>query len=241
MKFKKWVLEHKSEIILVVLIISSLVLGCLVAIQQDILDIHISIHRPHRNDAPVGLAKPVLYLYPEEETDVEVKLDLGNNGELTTTYPKYNNGWKVKAYPDGKIIANDKEYNYLYWEGLGANQFDRSKGYCVAGEDTEKFLEEKLEYLGLNRKEANEFIVYWLPLMEHNKYNYITFHTDDYAEIAKLDINPKPDTSIRIFMVTEPLDQYIELEEQDLDIGRDREGFTIVEWGGSLVSSNRYN
>ncbi|HIY21421.1 MAG TPA: hypothetical protein H9841_05930 [Candidatus Flavonifractor merdigallinarum] len=35
-------------------------------------------------------AKPVLYLYPEEETQVRVKLDY--DGKLTSTYPAYGDG-----------------------------------------------------------------------------------------------------------------------------------------------------
>ena len=37
-------------------------------------------------------AKPVIYLYPEEETSATVRLDY--DGELTTTYPAYENGWR---------------------------------------------------------------------------------------------------------------------------------------------------
>ncbi|MBQ9925500.1 MAG: hypothetical protein IJO51_05730 [Clostridia bacterium] len=37
--------------------------------------------------------KPVIYLYPEEETEVTVKLDYA--GELTTTYPEYKDGLPV--------------------------------------------------------------------------------------------------------------------------------------------------
>ena len=40
-------------------------------------------------------AKPVLYLYPEEETEVTVTLDF--DGTLTSTYPDYGDGWTVTA------------------------------------------------------------------------------------------------------------------------------------------------
>ena len=45
-------------------------------------------------------------------------------------------------------------------------------GFVVEGKDTIKFLEEKLKQLGLTDKEADEFIIYWLPKLENNKYNY---------------------------------------------------------------------
>ena len=41
-------------------------------------------------------AKPVIYLYPESKTDVTVKLDYA--GELTCTYPEYQDGWKAVSY-----------------------------------------------------------------------------------------------------------------------------------------------
>ena len=61
-----------------------------------------------------------------------------------------------------------------------------SNGFCVKGKDTAVFLEGALEQLGLTRREANEFIVYWLPQMEQNPYNIISFQTDAYTNAAEL-------------------------------------------------------
>ena len=55
------------------------------------------------------------------------------------------------------------------------------EGFIVKGEDTAKFLEEKLEILGLNEREAEEFIIYWLPKLEANKYNYIRFASVEWG------------------------------------------------------------
>lgn len=182
---------------------------------------------------PEGIAKPVIYLYPENEMDVEVKLDV--KGELTCTYPKYKDGWKVSAMPDGTLTdKHGLEYNYLYWEAESRVKFDMSKGFCVKGEDTAVFLEGALEKLGLNRKEANEFIIYWLPMMENNPYNIISFQTDIYTDIAKLDIEPAPDTLIRVFMAWSASDEYVKMLEQELSAPA-REGFCVVEWGGSEI------
>ena len=60
--------------------------------------------------------------------------------------------------------------------------------------------EEALEKLGLTRREANKFIVYWLPQMEQNTYNIITFQTDTYTDASRLEVNPTPDTLIRVIM-----------------------------------------
>ena len=177
--------------------------------------------------------KPVIYFYPEKETKIKVSLDL--NGELTCTYPEYKNGWEITAKPDGTLIDKyGKEYNYLYWEGTTKEKFDFSEGFCIKGKDTAEFLENALSDLGLNRKEANEFIVYWLPRMQNNKYNIISFQTDKYTENAKLNISPAPDNLIRVFMAYYPADEKINIKEQILKTPA-RDGFTVVEWGGTEV------
>ena len=67
-------------------------------------------------------AKPVIYLYPEEKTEVHVTLDY--NGELIVTYPEYVDGWQISAYPDGTLCDVDgNEYSYLFWEGISDTQF----------------------------------------------------------------------------------------------------------------------
>lgn len=178
-------------------------------------------------------AKPVIYLYPENETDVTVRLDYA--GKLTCTYPAYKDGWKVSADPDGTLTdADGQTYNYLYWEGVNRVDYDFSEGFCVAGSDTAVFLEDALSRLGLTRREANEFIVYWLPLMQDNPYNLISFQTDTYTEEAKLSIDPTPDTLLRVFMAWKPLQSAADIPVQDLTT-TERTGFTVVEWGGCQV------
>lgn len=198
-------------------------------IECDMLTIEPSDWEPE----PGVAYKPVIYLYPKVETDVSVKLIL--DGKLTCTYPAYNTGWKVTAAPDGTLTdAKGQTYNYLYWEGETNTRWDVTEGFCIKGEDTAAFLEEALAKLGLNRKEANEFIVYWLPLMEQNPYNIISFQTDIYTDAAQLQIDPAPDTLIRVFMVWKATDSFVELPEQELN-SPERTGFTVVEWGGTEV------
>ena len=179
--------------------------------------------------------KPVIYLYPEKETEVKVQLDY--DGTLVCTYPEYDNGWNVVAQPDGTLCdESGKTYSYLFWEGNTDATYDFSRGFVVKGSETAAFLEEKLEELGLNAKEANEFIVYWLPRMQENKYNLITFQTEAYTDVAKLHITPEPDSILRVFMAYKELEKPIEIEEPVI-APFERKGFTVVEWGGAEVYS----
>ena len=181
----------------------------------------------------VADAKPVVCLYPEATLDVTVTLDY--DGELTCAYPAYDGGWHVAAAPDGTLTdANGQTYNYLYWEGVTDVEYDFSQGFCVAGADTAAFLEDALARLGLTRREANEFIVYWLPQMEGNAYNLIAFQSGAYTDHARLTVEPAPDAALRVFMAWTPLDAPIEIEAQALPAFA-RHGFTVVEWGGAKI------
>ena len=183
-----------------------------------------------------GDEKPVIYLYPEAETEVTVSLDY--DGELTCVYPAFDGGasWSVTAAPDGTLTdAAGQTYNYLYWEGVSDAEYNFSEGFCVPGGDTAAFLEDALADLGLTRREANEFIVYWLPRMEANPYNLIAFQTTAYTDHARLTVDPAPDTVLRVFMAWKPLERSVQLPSQTLD-GPERAGFTLVEWGGAEVS-----
>ena len=187
------------------------------------------------DDYPVA-EKPVIYLYPEEDTKCAVRVSL-QNGKLTCTYPEHGaNGWQnFVARPDGTLVFPDgKQYYALYWEGVTAGEWDFSKGFCVRGEDTAAFLEWALAAQGLSAREANEFIIYWLPIMQENPYNVISFQTKAYTDVANLEIYPCPDSLLRVFMAYYPANTPVEIAPQTFE-GFERKGFTVVEWGGSVL------
>lgn len=177
--------------------------------------------------------KPIIYLYPIKKQ--KIKIELKYDGDLTYSYPKYgSNGWTVIADSNGTLIdENGKEYYALFWEGEDRSPIKPKDGFVIKGENTIEFLEEKLAYLGLNKKEANEFIIYWLPKMEKNKYNLIHFSGEEYERMAELKIDPKPETIIRVMMIFQPLNSEISFPLQDLKpLKKERKGYTVVEWGG---------
>ena len=179
--------------------------------------------------------KPVIYLYPEKETKVSVKVNI--DGKLTCTYPEHGEGgWQnFTAKPDGTLISPDgKEYYCLYWEGVSAMTPDFSRGFCVKGEDTAAFLADILPQIGLSAREANEFIIYWLPILQENEYNLISFQNEAYTSAAELEITPTPDSILRVFMAVKPLDAPVEIAPQEFE-GFRRSGFTAVEWGGGII------
>lgn len=182
--------------------------------------------------------KPVIYVYSDVD-DKYMEIALDTNNKITCEYPKRDEDgiWKIVAYKDGHIEdLNGKEYNYLYWEGQGEMNLDFSKGFCIKGEESREFLNKALDEIGLNRREANEFIVYWLPKLEVNEWNLISFQTDNYTDKYNLRVHPHYDNMLRVFMAFKPVENKIDIESQDLlelKSNFKREGLHIVEWGGT--------
>ena len=177
------------------------------------------------------LDKPMIYLYPTIETQVNVKLWTPEN--LSHTYPKYNSEkWRnVIAQPNGDLEDVDtwRKLYALYREWKSDNETNFDEWFVVAWKDIIPFLEEKLAILWLNEREAEEFIVYWLPQMESNKYNLIRFETiEEQNENMPLNITPTPNTVIRVMMDWKAIDEPIDISEQQL-ITPERNGFTVVE------------
>ena len=192
-------------------------------------------HDNSRFPDPVAY-KPIIYLYPTEDTEISVELLKDEN--LTCCFPKYKDKWNVLAQPNGNLkdLTTDRQLYALYYESENSIDFKvENDGFVIKGEDTAEFLEEKLAILGLNERESEEFIIYWLPKLEANKYNYIRFATlDEINANMPLEINPSPDTIIRVLMTFKGLDNPIDVQEQQLKTP-DRTGFVAVEWGGTEI------
>lgn len=197
-------------------------------------DVKIDFNYIDRTNCPTDVAyKPVLYLYPKETTQVTVNFK--KEELLTTTYPKFQDEWTITAHPNGDLYDSNNNYYYaLYWEELDYTRNSFTEGFYVSKDNAISFLEEKLTILGLNAKEKNEFIMYWLPILENNEHNLVYFEsTEDLQKDNKLIIEPQPDTLIRIRMHVKKISEETTIKEQKLTT-QTRQGFTAVEWGGTL-------
>lgn len=180
-----------------------------------------------------GLAecgKPVIYLYPEKTTEVTVKVD----AKITKSDPFYGNGWMALAEPSGLLTVAGKVYNSLFWEGTGADYPQLNQGVVVKTDDAIPTIKTQLAQLGLNEKEIADFVEFWAPKMPSKTYVRLTwFGTSLMDKLAPLTVNPKPDTTIRVFLDFEGLNQMVDLKPQILS-AKARTGFTLIEWGGLL-------
>ena len=183
--------------------------------------------------------EPLIYLYPDKQTDVQIKLS--NVINLTESEPRYNDGWSVTAYPDGKIYDKraERNYPYLYWEGSAPVSSSPVSRAVVNQQDIHSYFEVGLSKLGLNNKERTDFEKYWEPKLNDSPYYQISFYdAQELDKIAPISIIPQPTTLIRVLMSYERLSEKINVNFQLESAYQTpiRKGFTVVEWGGILHS-----
>lgn len=204
----------------------------------DDTDVEVATPSASRSEENLCL-KPVIYLYNYDTSNVRV--ELSRPEAITCSYPKYTTGWEV--YADGpKLIADDKELYSLYYESDAPaslyENFNNGDGFLVKGEDAAEFLDEQLSLLGLDYKEREEFIIYWLPKLERNEYNHIYFSLpEEINMIQGLTVTPAPTQFIRVNVLFEAVDADYKVNEQKLEkFERNFAERTVVEWGGIKVT-----
>jgi HEAT repeat protein len=177
--------------------------------------------------------EPVIYLYPQTEQAVSVKLK--PEVQISASRPSYGAKWEVVAGPSGLLKNNSdkKTYPYLFWEGASYNFPMRKEGFVITQEKVGEFLRATLPKLGLVESEAKDFLEAWLPVFSGAPYYFVTFVDGETIDkLAPLEVYPMPDTIIRVLMDFRPLMKYAEVPELKLSSPPKRTGFTVVEWGG---------
>lgn len=188
-----------------------------------------------QNDVPpVFVIKPMIYLYPTKQTNIDVFLD--SRIKLTATYPKATNGgWKVSANPLGELtdLRTGKNFYGLFWDAQYWHHPNVDSGFVNNIEDFPEVLDSLLEIKGLNYKERNECVTFWLAKFSMFPWVKFSFHDEKFAEDHPVAINPKPETFIRVFIVFRPMQNFQKIPPQKIEQAK-RIGFTAIEWGGEV-------
>ncbi|RYE00401.1 MAG: hypothetical protein EOP54_00425 [Sphingobacteriales bacterium] len=211
---------------------------------KDTINVKLKEYSIYNNELEdVTVDKPVIYLYPEKQTDINLAVNF--NGKFDFTYPPYKNGWQVTAQPDGTLTdKNDGlEHKYLFWDGvMHFSDADRTykNGFVVHKDSLVAFFRKYLPQMGLKPQEYNDFIVFWTPLLQKNEWNFIHFRTGTaYDVVSTNTVTPEPDTEIRIFMEFKKVAAPFNIPAQEL-LTPERKGFTLVEWGGGEMQAVQF-
>ena len=187
---------------------------------------------PDEYISPYHAREPVIYLYPQESTQINVSLSI-KNGEVTISEPEYNDGWSVLVNPNGSIEGG---YDYLFYEAKITFLENPSEGWCIEFNSLETWMDEYLIELGLNNNEKNDFKKFWLNFLPEANYYEIKLLSKEYLdENWRLYIEPLPDVLIRNIFVFKSLQNPIVLESPSITVPI-RTGFTIIEWGGIILT-----
>ncbi len=188
--------------------------------------------------------KPVILLYPEVPTLVNV--EIVTSGEIYISDPLYPvGGWKnVLANPSGSLIYEDKNYEELFYESKVKNYGTPKEGLVFKTEELGAKLSRLLYDLGLNnsKNEIPEFMDFWLPKLKalDSKYILVSLIEKEIKDKNdKVVISPAPETRIEIIVYFKALEKPIELPALQIGTRPVRQGFTMVEWGGTIDSSNQ--
>jgi hypothetical protein len=170
--------------------------------------------------------KPAVYLYPEEDMNIDVTVD----AEIIKSEPAYGKGWSVNVNQDGLING---VYDYLFYEAIIDEVTLPVEGWSVKNSDLETFFDDTLTAYNLNVNEMNEFKEFWLETL---KADYYTIYSLDKATIDKhmpLNINPKPDFVSRLYFVFKEEEELVNIQSPTITPFV-REGYYAIEWGGEI-------
>ncbi|MCD4733949.1 carboxypeptidase regulatory-like domain-containing protein, partial [bacterium] len=183
--------------------------------------------------------KPNIYLYPIEETEVSVRIDFPRGGRITVSDPKYlrtafDLGWqKVTASPDGMLSYRSNEYGFLFYESQNPLPESYGGSWVVEQPELEGFFRENLSAHGFVGREIEDFVEYWIPrLTDSPWYSLRPLYKEELAEVIRLQIEPEPDSLLRLIYVIRGLDAVDGDPTPPVIPDFERTGFTVAEWGG---------
>lgn len=205
-------------------------------------------------NAVLCLRKPVIlfYNYPLDQEitcSVNLKRDFW---KFSHSHPRpnsvvsdYDYTWRFYYKDNLRLIDKDthKEFSYIFWESETVektssflNDEIEKNYFCFKRMEVLDQIDTILTSYGLNVTERNDLITFWIQNLTSSPFTKISFvKTEDYNDLAGLQIEPYPSQIIRICMLIKPCTEYcvptMKLEDVE-PIVRSQNEPLVVEWGG---------
>lgn len=185
---------------------------------------------PQPCDSCAVVYKPNIYIYPDQELQIEVSLSFPQGGQVIASIPTYNEGWNVSVSPNGKI---DDKYDFLFYESEQPNVWQTSQGWCIPKTNLESFFTQNMTEYGFEDNEIDDFIEYWIPRWENENYYAIYPQNKEIIEsVIALHLSETPDNILRRFYLVKEVDINISNNLTIPEIETfNRNGFVVAEWG----------
>ncbi|MDD2386402.1 MAG: hypothetical protein PHP52_06425 [Bacteroidales bacterium] len=173
--------------------------------------------------------KPNIYIYPNEQIQLSVKIDFPMGGRIITSIPDYGTGWDVLVDTTGLI---DNTYSYLFYESTQPDIWQKKYGWIIKTEELESFFRENMANYGFKGREIDDFIDYWIPRLDDFAFYSILPQTKPLIEgVIRLEFSMQPDNLLRLFYVVKGCNQLPEELLEPTIENFVRDGYFITEWG----------
>jgi hypothetical protein len=182
-------------------------------------------------DTCIRVLKPNIYLYPTENTNLDVSISFPLGGKIIASIPDFKTGWKINADTNGII---NSEYEYLFYESEQPDVWQINEGWIIKRTELEQFFTENMLKYGFYGREIKDFIDYWIPrLKDYEFYGIYPQESDIINTVIKLEFSKSPDAVLRLFYLIRGTDSDT---NSKIIVPTDnfqfkRIGFYITEWG----------
>ncbi len=181
----------------------------------------------------VGCYKPNIYIYDEKGRQIDLVFTYPQL--ITISIPDYRTGWSVTADGESNLVTSDgEECTYLFYESITSRSlFDTEEGFYISADERVAEWTEILSAYGFNETEIHDFIEFWdVKLCADKDYIMYPQYTETVDIAMELVITPEPENIVRMWFVFEEYQGQIYEQEEIQPF--DREGYTVVEWGGMI-------
>lgn len=185
--------------------------------------------KPISLDTLITVLKPNIYIYPETKLSLHVSIIFPRGGSVIESIPLYENGWNIEVEPSGKI---NNIFDYLFYESENPDLCQYRSGWIIKKDDLTSFFTQNMLETGFIQKEIDDFIEYWIPLLNnYSSYAIYPQYALDIEKMIELNFSCKPNNVLRLFYVIKGVNG------DKINIAVPiiprfvRKGFSVTEWG----------
>ena len=173
--------------------------------------------------------KPNIYIYPVNKIELDVSIRFPNGGSITASVPDYKGGWHIIV--DSTGLINNK-YRFLFYESDVPNLCQYEKGWIVNGKSLAAFFNKNLQETGFLHDEINDFIDYWIPLIDSApSYAIYPQYSKELEKMIQIRFSKMPDNILRLsYVIKKIMNPELNIPEPTIPQFK-RKGFTVTEWG----------
>ncbi len=130
--------------------------------------------------------KPNVYIEAPKGTEVEIQLDLQDEGEILSSIPSLRKeGWNMKVTEKGLSSKNGGNYPYIFYDyRLNEESLQDKSGFCTEKALVIPKLADILKQKGFKENEVKDFIEYWSVKMPES--DKLCVYPQENAELEKV-------------------------------------------------------